>query len=57
MEVSPQGNTGRDPLKGISMKHLTTLTQAPQPAESIFRAMLETKREVMEENTLIKQIF
>jgi hypothetical protein len=39
------------------MKHITTLTQAPKPAESIFRAMLETKRELMEENSLLKQLF
>lgn len=39
------------------MKHITTLTQAPQPAESVFRAMLETKREVMEDNALLKQLF
>ncbi len=39
------------------MKHLTTLTQAPKPAESILRAMLETKRELMEDNSLLKQLF
>ena len=39
------------------MKHVTPLTQAPPPAESIFRAMLETKRETMENNTILKEIF
>jgi len=57
MGGNPQGTTGPGPLKGIIMKHLTPLTQAPQPAESIFRAMLETKREVMEDNSLLKQLF
>lgn len=57
MGGNPQGTTGPGPLKGINMKHLTSLTQAPQPAESIFRAMLETKRELMEDNSLLKQLF
>lgn len=57
MVADPQGTTGPGPLKGITMKHLNPLTQAPQPAESIFRAMLETKRELMEDNSLLKQIF
>lgn len=39
------------------MKHLTPLSQTPAPAESIFRAMLETKRETIEENTNLKDIF
>lgn len=39
------------------VKHLTPLTQTPAPAQSIFRAMLETKRELMEDNTYIKDIF
>ena len=57
MGGNPQGITGPAPWKGTTMKHITTLTQAPKPAESIFRAMLETKRELMEDNSLLKQLF
>lgn len=44
-------------MKGLDMKHLSPLTQMPQPAESVFRAMLETKREAIENNTNLKDIF
>lgn len=39
------------------MKHLNLLTQSPKPAESIFRAMLEAKRDTFEVNTNLKDIF
>ena len=44
-------------MKGIQMKHLNPLSQTPAPAESIFRATLETKRELIEDNTNLKDIF
>ena len=39
------------------MKHIIPLTQAPKPADSIVRLMLETKYELMEENTFLKDIY
>lgn len=55
MEPQTQGN-GAIPLKGRAMKHLSPLTQTPKAADSLFRLMFETKVELMEENTFLKEI-
>jgi len=44
-------------LKGHEMKHLTSLSKTPPPAQSVFREFLETKHETLENNTLLKQLF
>jgi hypothetical protein len=44
-------------MKGIEMKHLSPLTQRPQPAESVIRAFLAAKYEAVEQNTNLKDIF
>jgi hypothetical protein len=53
--LQTQGN-GAIPLKGNGMKHLTTVTQTPNATESFFGLMIQTKVELMEDNTFLKEI-
>ena len=39
------------------MKHLSPLTQTPKAADSLFRSMLESKIDLMDGNTFLKEIF
>jgi len=39
------------------MTHLSPLTQIPKAADTVPRLMLETKFELMEEYTFLKEIF
>lgn len=44
-------------MKGHAMKHLSPLTKSPKPADSVFSLMIQTKIELMEDNTFLKDIF